>query len=84
LTRPAGRPILGDVTKARRPRDPAQLGKLIVDLATGEAQEAEAKPRVPKRSKGGRKGGRARAKALPPEQREEIARLAAQARWKKS
>jgi hypothetical protein len=33
---------------------------------------------------GGAKGGRARAAALSPEQREDIARLAAQARWKKS
>jgi hypothetical protein len=32
---------------------------------------------------GGAKGGRARAKALTSEQRADIARLAAQARWKK-
>ncbi len=34
--------------------------------------------------KGGKKGGLARAKALSPERRSEIARLAVQARWKKA
>ncbi len=34
--------------------------------------------------KGGKKGGLARAKALSPERRKEIARLAVQARWKKA
>jgi hypothetical protein len=34
--------------------------------------------------RGGLKGGKARAKALTPEQRAEIARAAASARWKKS
>ena len=33
---------------------------------------------------GGRKGGLARAKKLSPERRSEIARLAAEARWKKA
>jgi len=32
---------------------------------------------------GGKKGGRRRAESLPPERRQEIARLAAYARWKK-
>ncbi len=34
--------------------------------------------------KGGKKGGLARAKALSPERRSEIARLAVQARWTKT
>ncbi len=34
--------------------------------------------------KGAKKGGLARAKALSPERRKEIARLAVQARWKKA
>ena len=34
-------------------------------------------------SKGGQKGGKARAKTLTPEQRSDIARTAAEARWKK-
>jgi hypothetical protein len=33
---------------------------------------------------GGKKGGKARAERLTPEQRKEIARKAAQARWQKS
>ncbi|MEW6405429.1 MAG: histone H1, partial [Chloroflexota bacterium] len=33
---------------------------------------------------GGLKGGKARAEKLTPEERAEIARIAAQARWKKS
>ncbi len=33
--------------------------------------------------KGGLKGGRARAESMTPERRQEIARLAAAARWKK-
>jgi hypothetical protein len=67
-----------------RPRDPIQLGKLIVDIATGQVQEPE-ESKTEKRARGaGRKGGPARAAALTPEQRSEIARVAAAARWKKS
>ena len=62
---------------AKRPRDPNQLAKAIVDLATGEAEE-----KVPLAS--ARKGGEARATVLTPKQRSEIARVAAEARWKKS
>ncbi len=69
-------------TRARkkRPRDPNQLGKLIVDIATGEAQDSA--PPGPQRA-GGLKGGPARANRLTPLERREIAKLAAQARWKK-
>jgi hypothetical protein len=67
-----------------RPRDPIQLGKLIVDIATGQVQELEETP-AEKRARGaGKKGGPARAASLTPEQRSEIARVAAAARWKKS
>jgi hypothetical protein len=71
--------------RLKRPRDPIQLGKLIVDIATGQVQEeqeldAKGKTAVAR----GRRGGPARAQALTPEQRSEIARAAAQARWKKS
>lgn len=65
----------------KRPRDANQLAKSIVKLATGQTEE---KPILESARKGGLKGGKARAKALTPEQRSEIARLAAQARWKKS
>lgn len=76
--------IQGMATKRpKRPRDPAQLAKLIVDLATGEAKEPEETPRIRRAIKAGKKGGQARAKTLSAEQRSEIAHLAAIARWKK-
>jgi len=69
------------------PKDPSQRAKALLDMATGKT----AKPSAPKLSdahefarKGGLKGGRARAQKLTPEQRAEIARAAADARWKKS
>lgn len=70
----------------KRPRDPNQLGKLIVDIATGEAEDpaSDKKKNPPKHRIGGLKGGKARAKKLTPEQRTAIARIAAEARWKKS
>jgi hypothetical protein len=69
--------------RLRRPRDPIQLGRLIVDIATGQVEERE-ETKVENRARGaGKKGGPARAASLTPEQRSEIARLAAAARWKK-
>jgi hypothetical protein len=70
----------------KRPRDANQLGKLIVDLATGEAQE-DTPPETPMQfhgRNGGLKGGKARAERLSPERRSEIAKKAAEARWAKS
>ena len=65
-----------------RPRDPVQLAATIIGLATGQITEADVEAdRVPKRRAGGVKGGVARAKALAPERRADIARVAAQARW---
>jgi hypothetical protein len=66
--------------KPKRPRDPNQLAKAIVALATGEAED---KSPTESARKGGLKGGAARAKSLTPQERSEIASLAAQARWKK-
>jgi hypothetical protein len=67
---------------AKRPRDLNQLAKRLTDLATGEADEDPAITPPPQRN-GGKAGGRARAKALTPERRSEIARKAAQTRWAK-
>jgi len=77
------------VTKRKkRPRDPIQLAKLIGDIATGQVQDQIDDGPNPIASEymrqGGLKGGRARAKSMTPMQRAEIARIAAQARWKKS
>jgi hypothetical protein len=71
--------------RLKRPRDPIQLGKLIVDIATGQVQDEQGLDARGKAAiERGRRGGPARARALTPEQRSEIARAAAQARWKKS
>ncbi len=80
----------GMAKKPKRPRDANQLAKSIVDLATGEAEEVpedlggKDPAAVALGRKGGLKGGKARAEKLTPEQRSEIARVAAQSRWKKS
>ena len=61
----------------KRPRDPNQLAKSIIDIATGNI-EASPESGLTKRARaGGRKGGAARSAALTPEQRSEIARAAA-------
>lgn len=70
--------------KPKRPRDPNQLAKLMVDIASGEEGDAEETILQKRAAKGGKKGGKARAKALTPEQRSEIASIAARARWKKN
>lgn len=74
------------MSNPKRPRDTNQLAKRIVDLSTGE--EPESKPDDGKNPAavalgrlGGKKGGAARAKALSPEKRKEIAQKAAQKRW---
>ncbi len=67
----------------KRPRDANQLAKLMVDIATGEEQDAGSTPDQLKRSAAKRKGANARARSLSPEERSEIASTAAAARWKK-
>jgi hypothetical protein len=71
-----------------RPRDPIQLGKMIVDIATGQIEDRA--PNVAPisrysniRAEAGMKGGPARARALSGERRKEIARHAAETRWGK-
>jgi general stress protein YciG len=56
----------------------------VAQIATGEAEEEyEAKPEKNEAAAAlGRKGGAARAKAMSPEKRAEIARRAAEKRWK--
>ena len=69
-----------------RPRDPVQLAKMIGDIATGQATDANpygAKDQEASDAgrKGGLKGGVRRAKILAPEQRSAIAKKAAKSRW---
>jgi hypothetical protein len=76
------------IPKGKRPRDPNQLAKFIVDQATDEEKPAELAPEknsaaVALGRLGGLKGGKARAKKLSPEERARIAMQAAAVRWKK-
>ena len=68
--------------KPKRPRDANQLAKFIVDMAGGK--EPEHKPDTLGQREGGLKGGEGRAVSLTPQEREEIARLGVETRWKKS
>jgi hypothetical protein len=74
----------------KRPRDTNQLAKFIVDLASGEDKEpaktddGKDAAAVSLGRRGGLVGGKKRAEALSPERRSEIAKKAAQGRWKKS
>ncbi len=77
--------------KKKRPRDLNLLAKSILDeavsgdtLANAEEQDVKNPNAVALGRLGGLKGGKARAKKLTPEERAAIAKIAAQARWKKS
>lgn len=67
----------------KRPRDPNQLAKLIVDIATGETADTvpASSPMAELGRAGGLAGGTARANKLSAERRREIAKKAAAARW---
>jgi hypothetical protein len=56
-----------------RPRDPVQLGKLMVDILTGQVPDAVEDGKSPAAVElgrsGGLKGGKARAEKLSPERR---------------
>lgn len=70
----------------KRPRDPNQAAKQLIDIISGEVEDtlsAAKKAGPSKRRAGGLKGGAKRAQVLDPAERRDIARLAAQARWKK-
>jgi hypothetical protein len=67
----------------KRPRDPNQLAKSIIDIATGQ-QPSPVDERDPAAVAMGKKGGKARAENLTAEQRSEIAKAAAATRWKKT
>ena len=74
--------------RLKRSRDPIQLGKLIVDIATGQVEDQVEDKRdraaVALERRGGLKGGRARANPLTADRRKEIAKRAAAARQRKS
>lgn len=81
-----------DPKKPKRPRDLNALAFSIMSDATEDVPaEVPAEEILPEKDpiavelgrRGGLKGGKARSDALTPEQRSEIARRAAKARWKK-
>jgi hypothetical protein len=65
----------------KRPADVIGNAVHVMRIATGEIEEPIGK--TPNRAKGGRKGAKVRARILSPQERSEIARAAAAARWKK-
>lgn len=74
--------------RERRPRDPNELAFNVVREAVGdeekfEPEEREKNPHAVALGRlGGKKGGRARAEKLTAEERREIAKKAALARWR--
>lgn len=66
----------------KRPADVIGCAVQIARIATGE--EEDTAHAVPNRAKSGRAGARARSKVLTSEVRAEIARKAANERWKVS
>ena len=79
--------MLSGMQKPKRPRDPNQLGKLIVDLSVGEADDSKNMPdesgKDPAAVALGKKGGAARSASLTKKRKTEIALKAAKARWGK-
>lgn len=76
------------MSRPKRPRDPNQLAKMIVDIATGDAQDqdpdAGKNPHAVALGRlGGLKGGKARAEGMSAKKRSKIAQKAAIVRWKK-
>ena len=84
------------IGKGKRPRDPNQLAKWIVDQSTSEAPMPEIAPAEAAVApvnlseymaaigrKGGQIGGKRRLKTMTKEQRSRVAAKAARARWKK-
>lgn len=69
----------------KRPADVIGAAVMVAKIATGEIEERQQGPDQAKAlaRKGGLKGGKARAAALTPQRRREIARAAAKGRWGK-
>jgi hypothetical protein len=85
------------IGKGKRPRDPNQLAKWIVDQSTSETIAPEVQPAeaaAPSVNlseymaalgrKGGQIGGKRRLKTMTKEARRKVAAKAARARWKKT
>ena len=73
-------------SKKQTPKDTNELAAFIVVQATAEPENPprEKNPHAVALGRlGGLKGGKARLEKLTPDQRKEIAKLAANARWRK-
>lgn len=66
----------------KRPADVIGAAVMIARIATGEIEE-DSEPATKAAAALGKRGGNARAASLTPEQRSQIAKIAAEARWKK-
>jgi hypothetical protein len=78
------------VKRKKKEHDFSVTAFRVVQEATGQIEPKRTQPKAKKDfnakalgHKGGLKGGKARAEKLTPEQRKEIAKKAAQARWHK-
>ncbi len=71
----------------KRPADVIGAAIKVAKIATGEIEENIATPekegKDPAAVSMGKRGGKARAQAMTPERRAEIAKKAAEKRWKK-
>jgi hypothetical protein len=63
----------------KRPADVVGAAVLVAKIATGQAEDVPSPS--PNRAKGGKIGGKSRAKKLSPQERREIALKASAARW---
>ena len=76
------------MTHPKRPRDPNQLAKSIIDIATGQKPDRDPTPeeqgKDPAAVAAGSRGGKIRAEGLSAARRKEIAKKAARDRWSKS
>ena len=69
--------------KRKMPKDRNQLAAQIVAMSTGQEPQPEKNPAAVALGRlGGLKGGKARAASLSKKRRSEIAKAAAQSRWK--
>jgi hypothetical protein len=70
----------------KRPRDPNQLAKSIIEIATGQKPDRDPTPeeqgKDPAAVALGKKGGKARSAGMTAKRRKEIAKKAAATRWK--
>lgn len=66
----------------KRPGDVIGAAIMVAKIATGEISEPDAPLSAAQEM--GRKGGAARAKSMTPKRRKEIAKKAAESRWRKN